>query len=58
MKDKETNILIETSMAIQYIDQQLKKGVELIKAKNKAFDRIKSVVKPYVIYRVNKYYIK
>jgi hypothetical protein len=57
MKQKETNIMIETSMAIQYIDQQVKNGVELIKAKNEAFDRIKSVVKPYVIYRVNKYYL-
>lgn len=57
MKQKETNILIETSMAIQYIDEQVSNGVELIKAKNEAFDRIKSVVKPYVIYRVNKHYL-
>lgn len=57
MTQKDTNIMIETSMAIQYIDQQLNKGVELIKAKNEAFDKIKSVVKPYVVYRVNKYYL-
>ncbi len=57
MKQKETNILIETSMAIQYIDEQVSNGVELIKAKNEAFDKIKSVVKPYVIYRVNKHYL-
>lgn len=57
MKQKETNILIETSVAIQYIDEQVSNGVELIKAKNEAFDKIKSVVKPYVIYRVNKHYL-
>lgn len=57
MKQKETNILIETSKAIQYIDEQVSNGVELIKAKNEAFDKIKSVVKPYVIYRVNKHYL-
>jgi hypothetical protein len=57
MTHKDINIMIETSMAIQYIDQQLNKDVELIKAKNEAFDKIKSVVKPYVVYRVNKYYL-
>lgn len=49
--------MIETSLAIQYIDQQLKDGAELVKAKNKAFDRITKLVKPYVVYRVNKYYL-
>jgi len=28
----------------------------LVQTKQKAFDSIKSVVKPYVIYRINKYY--
>jgi len=49
--------MIETSLAIQYIDQLLKDGMELLNAKNKAFDRITKVVKPYVVYRVNKYYL-
>ena len=29
----------------------------LVKAKKKAFDSIKSVVKPYVVYNINKYYL-
>lgn len=57
MKNKEANIEIATNIAIKYIDEKLSKGVELTKAKNEAFNRITSLVKPYVIYRVNKHYL-
>jgi hypothetical protein len=30
----------------------------LIRAKNKAFDRINDTTKPYVVYQVNKYFLE
>jgi hypothetical protein len=56
--EKETYIEIETNIAINFVNEQVDKGVEVEKAKNKAFNNIKSLVKPYVVYRVNKHFFK
>jgi hypothetical protein len=55
---KEANIEIETNIAINFVNEQVDKGVEVERAKNKAFNNIKSLVKPYVVYRVNKHFFK
>ena len=55
---KETYIEIETNIAINFVNEQIDNGVEVEKAKNKAFKNITSLVKPYVVYRVNKHFFK
>ncbi len=63
---KNQNYLHETLNSIDFIKAELRKikpknseSIEkaLIKAKNKAFDRINDTTKPYVVYQVNNYFL-
>lgn len=62
---KNQKLLHETLNSIDFIKAELRKAKKaesieaaLLKAKNKAFDRINDTSKPYVVYQVNKYFLE
>ena len=69
MKNEKQNLLHGTLNSIDFIKSELNKvrkkansnnellEITLIKAKNKAFERINDTSKPYVVYQVNKYFL-
>jgi hypothetical protein len=69
MTNETTNLLQGTLNCIDFIKSELNKVKKksnsntvlesaLIKAKNKAFERINDTSKPYVVYQVNKYFLE
>ena len=68
MKNETQNLLHGTLNCIDFIKSELNKAkkksnsnsleLDLIRAKNKAFDRINDTTKPYVVYQVNKYFLE